>query len=222
MIPAKNDPGRISMKRVWAYIRLFYYLTRISKNPQNTMAALKIAECMLKLGLITPEVQRIRSTPEGKDALDKRAMISSLNLDDLQKYPEGTLAKEYSDRMKAENLSPDFYNLLEIDSDETYVMMRLRQTHDLWHTITGFGTSVADELGLQAFVMAQTHSPLSPVLIGSRLVIEAIKNPGEARHIVNQVSKGWQMGVNAKPLFAFDWESNWNAPLNDVRMANGI
>jgi ubiquinone biosynthesis protein Coq4 len=96
-------------------------------------------------------------------------------------------------------------------------MMRLRQTHDLWHTLTGFGTSIADELGLQAFTLAQVHSPLAPLLIGSRLVVASLFRPLEAREIISRVCLGWQMGTNAKQIFAIDWESHWQTPLSLLR-----
>jgi ubiquinone biosynthesis protein Coq4 len=36
--------------------------------------------------------------------------------------------------------------------DTSYLLLRLRQTHDLWHVVTGFSTNVPGELGLKAFV----------------------------------------------------------------------
>jgi ubiquinone biosynthesis protein Coq4 len=66
-------------------------------------------------------------------------------------------------------------------------------------------------------MMAQTSSPVSPLLIGGKLIISALKNPGETREIVDKVSQGWKMGRAAQPIFAIDWESNWETPLEKLR-----
>ena len=45
-----------------------------------------------------------------------------------------------------------------------YVIQRLRQTHDLWHVVTGYDTDPASEVALQAFTYAQLRAPGSLVL----------------------------------------------------------
>ena len=47
-----------------------------------------------------------------------------------------------------------------VGSDFDYVRAHLRETHDVWHPVTGFDTDVAGELGLQAFYLAQFQAPL--------------------------------------------------------------
>ncbi|MEQ1875893.1 MAG: Coq4 family protein [Bdellovibrionia bacterium] len=210
------------MRKAWYTAKLIVSLIWISVRPNATNAAFAIADCLLKLGLIQKEVEHLRQSSDARAAIDGRHLISELRLEELRTFPEGSLAREFAERMIRENLQPDFYDKLEIKNDETFVMMRLRQTHDLWHTLTGFGSSVADELGLQAFVMAQCQSPLSPLLIGGRLAVTALSNPTMAGEIVSKVSRGWTMGENAKPIFALDWEKYWDRPLTEVRAEYGI
>lgn len=210
------------MKRLWNLTCLVIRLFQIATNPNNTKAALAIAENLLNLGLIKDEVDKIKSTGEGAGAMERKKLLSPINLDVLQNCAPGTLGRVYSDRMLAENLLPEFYKPIDIVNDETFVMMSLRQTHDLWHAITGFGTSAPEELGLQAFMMAQCHSPLPPILIGGRLIASAIRSPGECRSIVEQVAKGWLMGKRSKPIFALDWELHWDTPLQQLREAYHI
>ena len=43
-------------------------------------------------------------------------------------------------------------------------MHRLRETHDIVHVLTGFGTDGPGELGQQAFNLAKNRSPLVAML----------------------------------------------------------
>ncbi len=45
---------------------------------------------------------------------------------------------------------PDYYRKIDIKNDVDYVLMRMRQTHDIWHVVTGIGTDPVGELGLKA------------------------------------------------------------------------
>lgn len=221
----QKTSGSVKQKKsIWKKIRntfltmkLFYLLSRIARNPDSTAAGLAIADCLLALGLIGEELELLYKDPECRRTFSERKMLKTLDLRALQKLPEGTVGRIYADRMIQGNLDPNFYKTYEIKSDELFLMMRMRQTHDLWHVITGFGTETAGELGLQAFMIAQTHTTLAPLLIGGRLVMICLKDPAEARNIVNQVSRGWLMGQKAKPIFGLDWESHWTTPLPELR-----
>jgi ubiquinone biosynthesis protein Coq4 len=208
--------------RAWYVVKLIYSLLRVSREPRNTAAGLAIADCLYKLGKIADEANHLRQLPECRSFIERRALLPPPDLQRLQNLPEGTLGREYSNRMLMEKLDPDFYKILEIKDDETFIMMSLRRTHDLWHVITDFDTTVPGELALQAFMMAQTHSPLAPFLIAGTLFAAALNDPRRAREIIEHVSRGWEMGSRASPLFSLDWEKNWGAPLPELRRQYGI
>lgn len=119
--------------------------------------------------------------------------------------------------MLSNNLDPEFYGKFEVTNDETYVMMRLRQTHDLWHVLTGFSTEVQDELGLQAFMFAQTRAPLASILIGAAIFRAGITNHPLTATVFERVAYGWRLGSEAKSIFALDWEAHWQTPLETLR-----
>lgn len=196
---------------------MFYYFLKVSSRPQDTRAGLAIAECLYKLGLMRDEVKQIRLSSEGRAAIENKNLITLPTFEYLESLPTETVGHVYFEHMRRENLNPNFFKVLEIKDDETFVMMRLRQTHDLWHVLTGFGTSTADELALQAFSLAQVHSPLSPFLIAGALFATALRRPSEAASLVSSICRGWQMGIQAAPVFAIDWESSWETPLSHLR-----
>jgi len=205
------------LKRIINIFRLFVCLLRVANNPQNTAAALAIGERLEALGLLKSELKKISDYPECVPVIDQRKLLTNIDLRALNTLPAGSLGQVYSSHMLAHGLEPEFYKKIVIKDDVTFCMMRLRQTHDIWHMITGFDTSVPGELGLQAFMMAQTHSPLAPLLIGARLFAVTLKDPAETRLILEQVSRGWRLGRDSKPLFAVDWEQAWARPLIDLQ-----
>jgi len=198
-------------------IRLVWALIRISTNPNNTAAALAVGEAMYHMGATEAAREKLMSQPESMEAIKSRKLLKPIHLQELQKLPPGTLGRVYADHMISNKLDPNFYKTFEITNDSIMAIMRLRQTHDLWHVLTGFSTAVQDELGLQAFMHAQTAAPLSPLLIAGGLLRASFRQRQMAAPILDCVAIGWIMGKKAKPLFPLDWEANWQTPLEDLR-----
>lgn len=210
------------MKRIFYIIRLFLNLRKISKDPNDTDAALSVADNLYLLGLLEFEIQYLKQTHTHVEQFKSRYMLPEINLQHLQKLTEGSVGKVYSDHMVKNNLQPDFYKIHAIVNDTTYMMMWMRQTHDFWHAITGFQTSVPHELGLQAFMQAQVNTPLAPLLIGGRIIAATFKNFGEVREILDSVSKGWTMGRDAKCIFPIHWDKHLQTPMSELRKEFGI
>jgi ubiquinone biosynthesis protein COQ4 len=205
------------MKKAYNFVKLFWNLFRVSRNPQNTKAAINVADCLYCMGLLQIELDTIKMNNEGAQYIQSRTRLERYNLANLDQKLESTLGNIYARHMISQKLQPDFYDPVPIVDDMSYVMMRMRETHDLWHVITGFDTSVPGELGLQAFMFAQLNTPLAPILICGRSLIATFKNPKEVPEIFDKVAKGWQMGKNALPIFALDWGKNWDKALLTLR-----
>jgi len=99
------------------------------------------------------------------------------------------------------------------ESDAHYLELRLSQTHDLWHIITGFDTSIAGEIGLQAFHLPQFPYPLATFLVGTSLISTSLREPEMLPSLLEAIAQGFQMGKTAKSLFAQKWEEGWEKPL---------
>ncbi len=205
------------MKKIWGYVHLFKALLIIVLNPQNTSAALSVGEWLYRLGLTQHFIQKLESQPNSLELIKARKLLAPYDLTELEKRPVGSLGRSYAEHMMRNHLRPDFYKILDTREVSTFCMMRLRQTHDLWHVLTGFGTSVPEELGLQAFLHAQTETPLPAVLMGGALVRAGLKDPSMVRIILEQIVLGYRLGTQAKNIFALDWESHWQTPLDQLR-----
>jgi ubiquinone biosynthesis protein Coq4 len=157
-------------------------------------------------------IGRIRSFPENARIIDERYVQPSVDLRLLALLPEGSLGREYARLMIDHKLDPNFFPKVDLTDETHYVMLRLRQTHDLWHVITGFGVDVKGELGLQAFGLAQLHNPLSVALIAGGL-LRGLREPDGLDPNMGEVTRGWQMGRVAKQLFAQKWDKGWDKPV---------
>ncbi|MDY7021268.1 MAG: Coq4 family protein [Cyanobacteriota bacterium] len=182
-----------------------------SLNPVKEMS-----QALSKMPASELLVKQLKNDPAAAEMIQQRYMANSHNLEELLKYPEDSLGYRYASLMIARGFrSEDLYISTQIDSDINYVTARIRQTHDIWHLITGFDVSEIDEIGLQAFYLAQFPDPLAILLITNSLIAVTLLTPQEIPILLSAMAKGWEMGRKAKPLFAQKWEENWEKPLTE-------
>ena len=77
-------------------------------------------------------------------------------------------------------LDPNFYRRLKVADDASYIMLRLRQSHDIWHVVTGFGTDKVGEIALKAFEVAQARRPLVASIVAQFILKALVKSPCSA------------------------------------------
>lgn len=184
-----------------------------ANNPNQTEAVFDMADGLRQTDLYQQFIEYAHSQLAVAQIIQERYFAPTINLEQLLNYPQNSLGYHYAAAMKQAGLQPDFYRKLTVEDDYSYIAMRLRQTHDIWHIITGFGTDLAGELGLQAFTLAQMHSPLA-VAIMAASVMYALKSSSPLSPLVESMQRGWQMGENAHPFFAQKWEEDWEKPLS--------
>lgn len=161
-------------------------------------------------------VAGMKTMPEVADILAQRYIAPTHDLEALLQYSPDSLGYTYASHMKQlgfKTLQPE----IKIDSDSSYVENRWRQTHDIWHIITGFDTSEIGEIGLQAFYLAQLQLPLASLLIANALIAVTLWQPQSLCPLLMAISQGWEMGNNAKPLIAQRWEQFWEKPVALLR-----
>jgi len=167
-------------------------------NPGNTLSVYDIED-----GLRDKEASRIsfdfiNSQPGVKELIKERYLAPSPCLKTLASCPVNSLGYSLAEYLTKFNFDPNFYRNLEVKDDFTYLCLRRRQTHDIWHIITGFGTDPASELGLKAFELAQTRSPMSVIILAGGLIRTIFKNPQELIEVLDRIALGYRMGMTAK------------------------
>lgn len=217
----KSSSWGSRFKLIWSSVRL-------GRDPERTEEVFNIAELFICSSGLTKEAMaqyasEILAQPGMREIFEARYMPKAPVIEELRKLPVGTLGREFAEHMLKHNLSVDFYPKVEVVDAMSYLTMRARQTHDILHVLTGFGTSEIDEIGLQAFEAAQINSPLSGGIIGGGLVRASLMRPWEQRQILEATIRGYQMGQNAKmPVLAYRYEDNWEKSISQVREELGL
>jgi ubiquinone biosynthesis protein Coq4 len=187
-----------------------------ANDPTQTAALFDIADGLRQTDLYLQFIKYAHSHSAIAQILQERYLSSTPDLDELLNCPQDSLGFHYAAEMKRIGLQPDFYRKITVEDDYSYIALRMRQTHDIWHIVTGFGTNFADEMGLQAFTLAQTRSPLAVAILAAT-VIHALKSSTPLNPLIERMQQGWSMGERAHPFLAQKWEEYWEKPLSEWR-----
>jgi ubiquinone biosynthesis protein COQ4 len=168
-------------------------------------------------GAISRAVVALSKDEEGCRFLTEQPRIDRkhVDFDALRKLPEGTLGREYTRFLDDNGITPDAFEALPDVGDErsAVVMLRLRQTHDLWHVLTGYAPDVHGELLLQAFTYGQVHAPSALILMIAGSLRWAKFGP---THIA-EMRHAYQRGKATRFLPTVWWENFWEKPVSELR-----
>jgi hypothetical protein len=152
----------------------------------------------------------------------------------LKTFPEGSLGRLYADymgKLLVNDAGLEIYEQQALEQEEAaaktlrerFLDMRceyrhraLADQHDLYHLLTGYDTSVINEVCLQTFQFAQVGNGLT-FFIGLSSIIRRLKHRDFQG--VRQVWLSFLRGKRAKLLLFTDWNEYWDRPLAEVRAA---
>ena len=192
------------------------------RDPAQTESVYDVEDGLRHTKATELAVEYVKSKPNVAALFQERYLAPAVNLEDLLKLPTESLGYSYAIYIKDSGFDPNFYRLLKVEDDISYFLLRMRQTHDIWHIVAGFSTDVFGELGLKAFELAQTHRTMSAVLIAGGLLSTLFKHPEDLDKLLEQIAIGYRLGAKAKPFFAKKWEENWERPLLEWQQELGI
>ncbi|NJM51734.1 MAG: hypothetical protein HC843_13425 [Sphingomonadales bacterium] len=176
-----------------------------------------------KLFLTSPLGKRLQASGEYLPAI----------LDDhssLRKMPAGSLAHIYADFMEAEGLSAA--GLVEeqqkfaaqvphYDDQINWYNNRLRDTHDMFHILSGYGRDPLGELALLAFSYSQNKS-LGFLFIAWMGALEEKRIAPSGTPIFGAIKEGQHNGRLARKIGHQDIVSLLPLPIEQVRAKLGI
>ena len=192
----------------------------------NETEQLLVGEEISSVGRMPRLVPILNQREEGRAILAEQPRISSstVDFDALAALPPGTLGREFADHLVRCGLDPDALTVpvtRGLDAEANYLLERIRQTHDIWHTILGLGAEGHEEVLVHAFQWPQLRMPYSALVV----VFGTFKHlVGEARWPVlsHALYRAYQAGKDAEPLLAVYWERHWERPLDDLRRVLGV
>ena len=196
------------------------------RNPDDTALVFEIIEA-LSGRTRTKVFDRFRRSESGQRLLAARPNLLARLTDRaaLLALPPGTLGRTYGEFMSREQISAD--GLVEasedwlrndIPAERRWFADRLRDTHDLWHVVTGYGRDLIGEASLLAFTYAQTRKPgIGFIVAVAYFKARGINSP--ARRLLRE---GYRRGRRAAWLPGVEWEALLDQPLARVREQLGV
>jgi ubiquinone biosynthesis protein Coq4 len=203
-----------TVKAVRAFVRL-------TLDPNQLDEVFKLSDGVVEEDVLRAIIDAANREPATAAALAERYHVH-LDLATLRALPDGTLGREYARMMDKNGLDPASIPTLPDATEAEFVRAHLYETHDLWHVVTGFGTDVAGELGLQAFYQAQLPGKLPAAILASGFLNTLLFNFADRDRRSGEIARGWLLGRRSRPLFGVRWDDYLALPLDEVRRRLGI
>jgi len=167
---------------------------------------------------------RLLGTASGGRIAYERVELAPRLMDDvwLDGFEDGTIGAAYRNFIRSENISAE--GLAEVsrqrqarvDEAHPYAWFgrRMRDSHDLWHILSGYHRDGLGEACLVAFSFAQTGA-LGWALIAVGAAVQALKTGGRTQ--ARAIWQGYQRGKAARWLPGEDYLLLMNEPLEAAR-----
>ncbi|MFZ5441132.1 MAG: Coq4 family protein [Myxococcota bacterium] len=164
---------------------------------------------------LAPELAK---TDDGRALLAERPALqgSALDLPALARLPEGTLGAEFARFLSSRGLKP-FDSPFEVRNDAEFLAKRFRDTHDLVHVLTGYGTDELGEMEVQAFYLGNMGTRTAALLLVYSLVHVLPNLELSTPQYLRRLRDAWRRGRRTRPVIRPRYESYWDRPVDEVR-----
>lgn len=205
-------------------------LGRLLNDPDDTVAVFDIMRALSGRSIPKGYLRLLRTPAGGRIAFDRTELAGLLSDDDwLASCPEGSVGAAYRAFIKTENISAEGLAQesrasrgSEIDQPHPFAWYarRLRDVHDVWHVLSGYGRDPMGEVCVVAFSYAQTGSMGFALIAagGARKIAREL--PGEP--VRRAVWEAYQRGRRAAWLPGEDYQRLFMEPLETARARLGI
>jgi ubiquinone biosynthesis protein COQ4 len=212
----------INLKERLQSLRMVAGLAEFLKNPGSLDSVFAVARSLQHSPLSNQMFRHLLADPAMAELVRTNWRPDPIDLEALEQLPPGSLGHVYAHQLRSQGLTPA--SLLDpspISTPEQFVVHRLRETHDIVHVLTGFGTDGPGELGLQAFNLAQNRSPLAVMLIFGGL-LKTLQDDEPLEPLLSALARGFELGLRSPCLIARRLEDGWDRPLADWQRELGL
>lgn len=217
--PARQR-SRIKPLKAWKHMQ------NLIADKEDTAQVFHIIEALngnVKLN----DFNRFMASENGPSLLAERSDLPTMldNHGPLEELPEGTVGREYIKFMQSEGLSAaglvaesEVLNssIKSFDDDLSWYMNRGRDTHDLYHVLTGYGRDALGEAALLGYTHSQ-HGGLGISFIafmgGMKIAQQA---PRDAK-VKAVIAEGRRNGKAAARIVDQDISALLREPIADAR-----
>jgi ubiquinone biosynthesis protein Coq4 len=204
-------------------LRSLYACFRLGRDPYGGLRFVfmmgdsqdNIAESERRLERI-PDPYRTNGALE--EMWQSRFRAEPYDIDELAQLPADTLGGAYGRHMKSNNLRADFYDHVPPRHRMHYLRLRIRQTHDIWHVLTGLGTDEFDEVALQAFYSGQFPNSTGGIIAVAAFLKSILRGHfDELGKHMESFAEGYCAGKRSGSLIAVKWEELWTEKVETLR-----
>ena len=181
-------------------------------------------------------VDTLTADPDLADLVSGAQWASPVNLDDLVGLPDGSFGRAYCDWIADNDLNPriasDYQRwhmelaaageLDDMPEPVRHAVVRLFQTHDFQHLVTGYGSCPQGEIAMFAFCLAQIRFPYFAMWVSAMTADICFVQPELIEPMMDAIADGWQLGRSVRNIQAERWEEMLAEPLAEVRARYGI
>jgi ubiquinone biosynthesis protein COQ4 len=206
-------------------VRALKAVRRLIADKEDTAQVFEIMRALS--GKAIPKgYQRLLATPQGGRIAYEREEFAQRLSDPawLASFADGTVGAAYRDfiaprGLSAEGLAEESRKVADTDIDAAHPLAwyarRMRDVHDVWHVLTGYGTDALGEVCVVAFSYAQTRS-----LGFAVIALAGARQFGRARNgqpYTQAAREAWRHGKACAWLPAVDYPALFALPLNEAR-----
>jgi ubiquinone biosynthesis protein Coq4 len=212
----------------WSRRKYLSYLTTLKgavgllRDPYHTESVFDIEDGLRGIEATRQAVAFVASHPGAKQLIEERYLAPTPDVKALLQLPADSLGHRFARHITDHGFDPDYFRKIAVETDLDYVLMRMRQTHDLWHVLTGIGTDPVGELALKAFELAQTRRPMAGIVVAGGVLRYLFREPSRLGEVLAAIAHGYRLGSHAQPFLAQRWELAWERPLSAWREELGI
>lgn len=217
--PAREAP-KLQPLKAWRHMQ------KLIADKEDTEQVFEIIEALNGKSALK-DFEKFMDTPAGQAQFRKRTFLPPIldNHDPLHDLPEGSVGRTYVEFMEREGLSAAGLvaesekrpgKLRGHDDDLLWYGNRLRDTHDMYHILTGYGRDALGEATLLGFTHSQ-HGGLGVSFISYMGGRQIAKRVPRAANIKAVMKEGRRNGKLAKRLIEQDIEALLPRPLDEVR-----
>jgi ubiquinone biosynthesis protein COQ4 len=189
----------------------------LKDDPANTYYGPLVNVC-LDSGTYARLARVWRDDPDKRRLLDERPTLQGPDLDlgALARMPAGSLGRALAQYFRDNGLEP-FVTAFPVRSDVDYLGKRYRETHDIFHVLTGYGVDEAGEMELQAFVLGNLGLRQTLLILGfslpRRLWFKGVRGLGG--HL-GRLRAAYRRGKRAPELLSVRFEDLWAQPVTQL------
>ena len=163
---------------------------------------------------------RLERHREGQRLLAERPRLNATCVSHWPRcgVPAASLGHAYAAYFHANGITPFDPPALPVDTNQEYLATRLREVHDVFHVVTGYGTDELGELELQWFNMGNLGwGPLPIIVLIAFIAMGRAKQYGGVWNVWKRARAAYRRGRRSRALASMAWEDYWHMPVRDVQ-----